>query len=95
MDLEVMVTLVKRHNFKNDQGEEVKGLKIYYEGDEQVNTKDMKGIEFFILSAPYEAFDHFSVVPGKYSIHCNMKIGPKGAPKLVYQSANLLDKKVG
>lgn len=94
MDLDVMVTLVTKYDFKDDYGQEVKGCKIYYESKEQVNTDKKKGIEFFIMSAPVGAFEHFNVVPGRYAIHCDVTMGAKGAMKLVYSSANLLDKKV-
>jgi hypothetical protein len=91
MKMQIKVLTVSRYNFTDEKtGRKTVGSKIMYEGS-SVNTDTKRGIEVLqINSDRYEAFDHFTTVPGKYEVDFNMVPGKNGQVKMVYESSKLV-----
>lgn len=90
MEMIVDVKSVSRFDFKADDGKELKGTKIFYEG-QPVNTPNKKGVEVLqINSDSLEVFDEFTIVPAKYKIGFQLVPGKGGQVKMQYLSCQLI-----
>lgn len=83
---------VKRYSFENRQsGEKVVGCKVSYLDEKVPSTNpNEKGYPTLEISCPYEMFDKFTVVPGKYDLNFTMKPGKNNKPVLELKDATYI-----
>lgn len=84
-----LVLATKRYNFKNNEGENVRGIKVTY-CDEPVYDKDTKGFSPMTITVPIEFWPMFEHVPGLYDIDFRLKPDQKGKAQLVFSDASFV-----
>jgi len=85
-----LVLGVRRYMFWDTQGKEIKGLKVFYLG-EQEDTEDSKGRFPIAITADYLLFEKFVKLPGYYHLDFRTRPDNKGNPRLILVDATYND----
>lgn len=79
----ITVLSARRFDFKNDDGEQVEGVKIFYVEDwEPEERQNGKGVELLEATLPLEIWSRMSPEPADYNAHFNLVRGQKGKAML-------------
>lgn len=74
----VVIEGKSRYNFNNDQGENVKGAKLFVTDGQILSQENKVGKFTTEFKVPYEVFEQCHQVPGEYELSLTMKVGSEG-----------------
>lgn len=77
LQAELDVVCVTRYDIPNDDGRpNTRGTKIHYLGD-VLQERDAKGRQIMSINGPYELYDKFQALPGKFKVSLGQKMSGK------------------
>ena len=87
-----IITFVSTYDFKNDDGEQLKGCQVSYIDNNVINEKDQKGSLNSKVTCDISFFERFKnqPVPGVYELTFGQKPTRKGKPVLTLTDAKML-----
>ena len=84
--MEVLVLALKSYDFKNDNGEDIRGNKLYY-----ICNDSVEGVEGFApMQINLEDATNITVLPAIYKLDLGMKQGRNNKPEVFLKSAEFI-----